>query len=271
MDELAFIETFLRENAAYVRERHAARNQVTMTVKSNASDLLTEADLTVQQRAVEALAKAFPGDRLVAEEGDCAAYPENRNARCWVLDPIDGTNNFVRGLFPCFGISLAFAEEGVPRAGGVMLPVSGHLFLAERGGGATLNGEAIHVSDVQDIGAAKVELDFGWVEERDLMLNRAAKLIKSVGQVRCTGSAVVALCQIACGETDGFAHMTLQPWDYAASQVIVEEAGGMATRLDGKALHLFDGRKGVLMSNGAIHGTMRGLIRERRVARDQRR
>jgi len=263
MRELAFIETFLRENAAYVRERHAARGQVTMTVKSNASDLLTEADLTVQQRAAAALAEAFPGDRLVAEEGEHAVYPDDPNARCWVMDPIDGTNNFVRGLFPCFGISLAFAEHGVPQAGGVMLPVSDHLFLAARGQGATLNGSPIRVSEVQEVGGAKVEVEFGWTTERRLMLERAPDLIEAVGQVRCTGSAVVALCQIACGESDGFVHMTLTPWDYAASQIIVEEAGGLATRLDGGPLYLFDGKQGLMVSNGALHETLIGLVKPR--------
>jgi len=261
MLELDFIETFLRENAPYVKAQHAARGKVTMTVKSNASDLLTEADLTVQQRAVDALADAFPNDRLVAEEGEYAAYPEDPDARCWVLDPIDGTNNFVRGLFPCFGISLAFAEHGVPRAGGVMLPVTGDLFLAARDKGATLNGEPIRVSDIQDIAAAKVEVEFGWTAERGTMLDRASEVIKRVGQVRCSGSAVAGLCQIACAEMDGYVHMTLKPWDYAASQIIVEEAGGVATRLDGGPVALFDGKSGLLVSNGAIHEALRTLIR----------
>lgn len=261
MDELAFIKEFLERNGDYVREKYAARSRVTMTVKSNAADLLTEADLTVQQRAADALAEAYPDDGFVAEEGEQAAYPEDPNARCWVMDPIDGTNNFVRGLFPCFGIALAFVDQGIVQAGGVLLPITGDLFLGARGQGSTLNGSPIRVSDVQDLAAAKVEVEFGWVTERQLTLERGGALIQAAGQVRCSGSAVAGLCQVACGEMDGYMHVTLKPWDYAAAQVILEEAGGVASRLDGKELRLFDGKQGLLMSNGAIHEAMRACLR----------
>ena len=253
MTEIEFIENFVLEAGEYVREMHGKKSVLEIETKRYASDLLTEADITVQRRCVAALEAAFPGDRLVAEEEGYDTFPEDPQARCWVLDPIDGTNNFVRSLFPMFGISLAFVDHGVIQAGGVYMPVSGDLFLAARGQGATHNGKLVKVSPIDDISAAKIELDLGWTYEREDSIARGYKLLCASGQVRCHGVAVVSLCQVARGDLDAFYHNTLNPWDYAASQVIVEEAGGKATRLDNSPLRLFDGQQGVLISNGHLH------------------
>lgn len=261
MEELDFIETFLVDNAMYVRSRHADKALLQVTAKTNPSDLLTEADLTVQQHAVEHIAEAFPGDRLVAEEGDFKELPTDAKARCWVLDPVDGTNNFVRGLFPIFAISIAFCEGGHPQAAGVVLPGTGDIFLARRGAGARRNGAPMQVSSVSEMEQARLDLDFGHATERRQWVERAPELIMKSGQIRCHGSAVAALCQVATGDLDATLHMGLQPWDYAAAQLIVEEAGGKTSRLDGSPLEVFDGRKGVLISNGLIHQQILDLLK----------
>lgn len=264
MTEYEFIQSFVLEAGAYVREMHGKHSELAIETKRYASDLLTEADLTVQRRCVEALKTAFPEDRLVAEEEGYDTFPADQENRCWILDPIDGTNNFVRSLFPMFGISLAFSNHGVIQSGGVYLPVSDDLFLAERGKGATHNGKPLQVSPVDDISAAKIEMDLGWTYERKDSIARGYDLLCAAGQVRCHGVAVVSLCQVARGDMDAFYHNTLNPWDYAASQVIVEEAGGKATRLDNSPLNLFDGRSGVLMSNGVLHDKIVELLRNMR-------
>ena len=260
MQELNFIKSFLQESGAYVCEMHKRKSDLDVSTKKYASDLLTEADLEVQRRCVSALQQAFPEDRLVAEEDGYDTFPERPDLRCWVLDPIDGTNNFMRALFPMFGISLAFVDQGIVQAGGVYLPVSGDMFLAERGKGATHNGKSINVSSISQLSAAKIEMDLGWTYEREESIARGYQLLCAAGQVRCHGVAVVSLCQVARGDMDAFFHNTLNPWDYAASQVIVEEAGGMATRLDNTPLHLFDGGTGVLMSNTKLHKEIVNLL-----------
>ena len=256
MTEIQFIEKFLDENAGYAREKFADRGDLTVTSKTTPTDLLTEVDLTLQHRAVELIREHFPGDSILAEEGEFSSTPEDPNARCWIMDPIDGTNNFVRGVFPIYGISLAFAEHGLAQAGGVAIPNMDMTFLAERGKGATCNGASCRVSEIQSMDATRIDVDFSLVSDRQALLNRASAILTNVGQIRCHGSAVCSIIQIATGDVDAYLHMSLNPWDYAAAQLIVEEAGGMATRLDNTPLQLFDGRDGLLISNGAMHSEL---------------
>jgi len=260
MTEIEFIEDFLRENAQYAREKYAMRQEITVTAKRDANDLLTEVDLTLQKRAVDQIRDRFPGDSIVAEEGEFSAIPKEPSGRCWVMDPIDGTNNFVRGLFPVYGISIGFALNGEAVSGGVMLPGVDRMLLAERGGGATMNGAPIRVSEVQTLEESRIDLDFSGIWDRRAIVDKALGVLIESGQIRCHGSAVASLAQVASGDAEAYVHMSLSPWDYAACQVIVEEAGGMATRHDGTPLRLFDGRKGVLVSNGAIHEALMALI-----------
>ena len=253
MRELAFIEQFLKENHAYVCEKYHDRKSITVTAKEHAGDLLTEVDLTIQHRFVERVQKAYPEDRIVGEEAGFSTYPKNRNQRAWVIDPIDGTYNFMRGIFPIFGISIAFVENGRPQAGGVLLPMADELFLAERGSGSFQNGRRLQVSHVQHLNEACLEFDFSNGEDRRAFLDQGKEVLMEANMLRSRGAAVVSICQIATGDIDGYLHLCLKPWDYAASQLIVEEAGGMATRLDGGELHMFEKRLDVLFSNGAIH------------------
>ena len=260
MREIEFIESMLAETSALVRGKYADRSKVAVSWKSEANDLLTEVDLAVQDHIVAAVNRCFPGDAIAAEERDFAHAPDDPMHRCWVIDPIDGTQNFVRGLFATFGISVAFFDGGLVMAGGVALAIAGDVFLAERGSGAFRNGARTFVSRVDSLSVARVEVDFSGPRERQETLERASRLIRDVGQVRCNCSTVVALCSIASGDMDAFVHVSLNPWDYAAGQVIVEEAGGKTSRLDNGPLCLFDGKRGVLMSNGLLHEDLVGIL-----------
>lgn len=260
MNELNFIETFLNENRAYVRDKYAAKTDLIVTSKLDANDLLTEVDLTIQKRIVEEIRKWFPGDVIVAEEGDLNITPTTAPERCWVIDPIDGTANFVRGMFPIFAISVAFTRNGESEAAGVLFPETGELFLAQRGAGARRNGRPCKVSTVAAPGEARLDVDFGILPDRRPSFDRFTNLMCHTGQLRCHGSAVASLCQVASGDIDAYVHVTLHPWDFAAAQLLVEEAGGTATRLDGSPLRVFDGRKGVMITNGALHAPMMQLL-----------
>ena len=260
MQELRFIEEFFNDNRAYVREKYASKQELIVTSKLDANDLLTEVDLTIQKRIVDEIRSRFPGDAVLAEEGDLSVAPKRAPERCWVIDPIDGTANFVRGMFPIFAISVAFTQHGIATAVGVLFPETGVMLLAQRGAGATLNGRKIRVSQVADPAAARLDVDFGILSDRRPSFERFTHLMCNTGQLRCHGSAVASLCQVATGDIDAYVHVTLHPWDYAAVQLLVEEAGGMATRLDGSPLRVFDGLKGVMITNGALHAPMMRLL-----------
>jgi myo-inositol-1(or 4)-monophosphatase len=177
-----------------------------------------------------------------------------------VLDPVDGTYNFVRGLVPTFGVTLAFAQGGLPVAGGVIFPKLGEFFLTEQGGGATRNGRPLGVSDIDDLAAAKIEMDFGRLGPRPDTLRRAHRMLCAAGQLRCHGCCVASMCDVAAGEGEAFVHFALSPWDYAAAMLLIQEAGGLVTRPDGSPIHLFDGRKGILAANARLHPRILSLL-----------
>lgn len=262
MSEIEFIRAALDDMAVYVRGKYAMRDGVTVSFKREANDLLTEVDLAVQEELVRRIRTAYPDDAIVAEEAGLDSARIGSNGRTWLIDPIDGTQNFVRGLFPAYGISVALAEGGKPIAGGVAVPGKGELYLAERGAGAFRNGERIRVSDIDTVDCARAEIDFSCPSDRTRTLQQFGPLIEAVGQVRCHCAAVIGLCSIATGDMDAYVHVTLNPYDYAAAMVIVEEAGGVVSRLNGDPIHLFDARPGVLGSNGRIHDELRAIIRE---------
>lgn len=261
MRELEFIERVLAEVSPYAAERYAERANIAVTSKTGANDLLTEADLEIQKRIESALRRAFPHDHLVAEEAGLDRLPEDARARCWYVDPIDGTQNFVRGLFPEFGISIAFAVDGQVRAGGVAVPLQNDLYLARRDGGAFRNGEPLRVSSVPVLANARVEVDFGNQNIREDTLRRFGGVITRAGQMRCHCAAVIGLCTVATGDADAYFHVSLAPWDYAAALLIVEEAGGRATNLHGRPVLVHTPRSGILATNGLIHDEALRTIR----------
>jgi len=260
MEERAFIERMLARTTAMALEHYPRRAAIHVSSKANPNDLLTEVDLAIQDAIVEGIRRQFPNDAVAAEERDFSRLPADPGARCWVIDPIDGTQNFVRGLFPAFGISIALAVGGQPVAGGVAIPGTGDVFLAERGAGATRNGRAARVSDVRSVSMARVEIDFAGPLERRETVNRSAEIVCAAGQVRCNSATAAALCTIASNDMDGFFHVGLFPWDYAAGMLIVQEAGGKVTRLDGSPVALFDGGLGMAATNGHIHDEFLRLI-----------
>ncbi len=261
MNELDFVREALDDLAVFVRTKYASRATVKISEKREANDLLTEVDLAVQEELVKRIKKVYPHDFVAAEEAGFSRLPDDPNVRAWVIDPIDGTQNFVRGLFPSFGISLALAEGGVPILGGVAVPITGDLFLAQRGSGSTRNGDPIHVSAVSTVGLVRAEIDFGGPWDRPGTLAAFDTVIRTAGQIRCHCAAVIGLCSVATGDMDAYFHVGLNPWDYAAAQVIVEEAGGTVTRLDGTPAYLFDGGHGLLATNGHVHQNLIDIIR----------
>jgi myo-inositol-1(or 4)-monophosphatase len=261
MTEIELIAQILEVLGPYVRERRADRENLTISSKSHANDLLTEVDIETQRRIVARIGEAFPGDLIVGEEEGYARYPGEPGGRTWIIDPIDGTQNFVRSLLPEFGISIAFARGNELLAGGVAFPGTGDVFLAERGSGAEQNGRPIRVSEVNHLSLARVELDFDGPSKRQATLDRARSILLNAGQVRCHCAAVLGLCSIASGDADAYVHVSLRPWDYAASLLLAEEAGGASSSLSGDPLQLFGENDGILVSTGRIHAELLAHVR----------
>jgi myo-inositol-1(or 4)-monophosphatase len=259
MSELAFIRRALNEATELVQTKYADRSQFHYDEKETA-DILTRADLDVQHLLENLINTTYPGEAIVAEEEGRNQIPAGARERCWIIDPIDGTYNFARDLFPTFGISLACTEAGRPIVGGISLPGLSQLYLAARGQGAVCNDESIHISTANQLSRALVGIDYSKPSKRDIVMVPNATLAQHAGQIRAPGCAVTGLCSVATGHYEAHFDAGLEPWDIAAGALIVTEAGGHVSRADGSGLDLLDGRQGLLASNGHLHDELLRLL-----------
>ena len=202
--------------------------------KTSAADLVTEYDMAVESFLKERLPPLVPGAVFFGEEETENADP--RRGWAFIVDPIDGTTNFVRGLQQS-AVSVALALDGVVEYGVVLDPYKDELFSARRGGGAFLNGRPIRVS-----GRRLSEGIFGMgtaIYKREYLaptMRLTEQLFRRSCDFRRLGAAALDLCNVACGRTDAFFEYSLSPWDYAAGSLIVIEAGGAASTLEGGPL-----------------------------------
>lgn len=182
----------------------------------------------------------------------------------WIIDPLDGTINFAHG-YPLFATSIALEHKGEVVLGVVYEPNHDELFVAEKGSGSTRNGGRIKVSETSELQKSLLDTGFAYNKEKKEQLNNAEHFVNFLMEVtalRRDGAAAVDLCYVACGRFDGFWELYLKPWDVAAGQLIVKEAGGMATAFDGSPLDIYGDE--ILTSNGLIHKQMMGVLRKRR-------
>lgn len=202
--------------------------------KSSAADLVTEYDVAVEAFLKEKLLSLVPGAVFFGEEEELRGDP----AKGWtfIVDPIDGTTNFVRG-YQQSGISVALAKDGTVEYGVVYDPYKDELFSAQRGVGAFLNGRPIHVSDkpldqgIFIMGTAIYNREF-----LQPTMDLATQLFARSCDFRRFGAAALDLCYVACGRGELFFEYSLSPWDYAAGSLLVTEAGGVASTLAGEPL-----------------------------------
>lgn len=214
--------------------------------KSSAADLVTDYDLAVENFLKERLPPLIPGSIFYGEEEQENADPTTGWA--FIVDPIDGTTNFVRGLRQS-AVSVALARDGVIEYGVVLDPYKSELFSARRGGGAFLNGSPIHVSSRP---LSQGVFGMGTAIYRRQYLEPTMRLTEQLFRRSCDfrrmGAAALDLCNVACGRTELFFEYSLCPWDYAAGSLIITEAGGVVSTLDGHPLR-FDRRCSVWASN----------------------
>ena len=219
-------------------------------------DVVTRADIASEKLIVEGIRKAFPTHCIRTEE---AGVIEGEDPRFrWIIDPVDGTVNFSRGI-PLWGISVALHFEGKPLLAAINLPKLGELYTAARGHGAFMNGKPIHVSQESDsIHAIVSNGDFNVGDASKINAQNSrnfAHEAEAFERVKCLGSAVIEGCFTACGRIDCFVMTMSYPWDIAAIALMVEEAGGKSTRIDGAPLEFVDAEQAIF-SNGVLHDTL---------------
>ena len=251
----------LREKAALAERTARAAGEMlescgAFRVKRKAeNDFVTEMDFKSEALIREALLSACPEDAFFGEETGGAAKAKGR----WIVDPIDGTANFMRGQ-RLYTVSIAYERRGELVAGCVYCPGTDELFLAAKGEGATLNGRPIHASRTAAPRDAIIHMGFGHriPENREKTLALFPRLLRAVSDVRRSGSAAYDLCCVADGRCDAFVELGLNLYDYAAGRVILAEAGGRFTGWLAGEDGLATGN--VLATNGVLHEALRALL-----------
>jgi len=221
-------------------------------------DLVTEVDRACELAILEAIRSRYPTHDIVTEETDLA---RTGSRHVWFVDPLDGTTNFAHS-YPMFCASVALAIDGEIVAGAVFDPVRDELFSAEKGSGAHVNGRRLKVTTASRLIESLLITGFPYDlhEKLDERLRPFNRVMGKARAVRRDGSAALDLCYVAGGRADGFWEVILKPWDMHAGRLIVEEAGGKATRLDGTPLGL--GPDGCVATNGLIHDELVEALRE---------
>jgi len=235
--------------------RHWA-SKFTVREKSRAN-LVTEADDASQQAIHDFLSRRYPQHGFLGEEGLEAG---SQSAYRWVIDPLDGTTNYVHG-FPYYAVSIGLEQEGELVAAAVYNPITEEMFLAAAGQGAWLNRQPLKCSTIERlpeamlIGSLPVASD-----PNDIAIQRFVRMIGQAQTVQRTGSAALNLAYLAAGRIDGFWSTSLKPWDMAAGVLLVREAGGRITQLEGGPFRLME--PDLLASNGtALHEALSQRLR----------
>lgn len=232
--------------------------QRAIAFKRTGIDLVTDADRRAEEAVVQCIRSRCPDDAILSEERGAEA---GRSPYRWIIDPLDGTTNYAH-RFPIYCVSVAVEAGGQVLAGAVYDPTRDELFAASRGAGATLNGRPIHVSEEADLGSALLATGFPYDirTRRRNNLQQFADLSRRARAVRRPGSAALDLCYVAAGRLDGYWELTIGPWDVAAGALLVEEAGGRLSRLDGSPYDIFAGE--VVATNGPIHPALVAALQE---------
>ncbi len=219
-------------------------------------DYVTKIDKTCEQLIISAIKEHFPDHEILAEE---SGENYNKNAYRWIIDPLDGTTNFIHGNPHC-SISIALQQENNIILGVIYDPYRDEMYYAERGKGAYCNHKNIYVSRQANVNNCLISTGFPFKSRHllDQYWRVLSEIFMAVSGIRRTGSAALDLAYVACGRFDGFWELRLSPWDVAAGAIIIEEAGGKITDFEGKDNHIWTGN--VVASNGIIHNFMLGKV-----------
>lgn len=260
-DELKVsIEKIIRDSAEIMLGASRVENDANnIKAKSGDADFVTVFDEAVQANLIKGLSELFPDAYFFAEEKENFSE-ETANGICFVIDPIDGTTNFIHSL-NASTISVAMLYNGEPVYGAVYDPYRDDFFYAAKGEGTFCNGCSVTVSE-RDLPLAVIAFGTTPYKKNDFAqkgFSAAQRIFMNCADIRRSGSAALDMAYVACGKLDGFFECILSPWDYAAGYILVKEAGGKVTDFDGNAT-IFDNPSPILCSNAKIQTKLLALI-----------
>lgn len=287
LDQLLRTALKAADAASDVHRRHAGRVGVSDAFEKGMSDFVSHVDHEAQDAALRVIRRRHPHHGILAEESDedddrdgTVVLPEGRdepgpdpeggldggqeNVPLWIVDPLDGTTNFLNG-HPMYGASVAVYRGERPLAGAVTCSPTGERWWAAVDRGAFKDGRPIRVSSLPSLSHALVGTGFPFkaLEELPRYLEELGRVLRSSGGVRRGGSAALDLCYLADGTFDAFWERMLKPWDVAAGILIVREAGGIVTRVDGSEIHLRDSADATVMGANSpdLHAELGAVLR----------
>ena len=230
------------EAAAEVHRRHAtrmARTGISEATEKGRADYVSAVDVEAEEVCLGIIRERFPDHAILAEEthAEDSEYDLSPDVPTWIVDPLDGTANYLHG-HPMYASSVAVAVDGHPVAGAVVAAATGERWTAAHGSGAWKNGKRIHVSTIESLGRAMVGTGFPFKVQWAVpeYVEQLGRVLGAAAGIRRCGAAALDLCYLASGRLDAFWELFLSPWDYAAGWIIVEEAGGILSRVDGSPL-----------------------------------
>lgn len=256
MTEIAdFARKLARDAGKLLAEKATCHNPI---FYKGTIDLVTEADRMSEALILTEISRRYPEHGILSEES--AAKNEQAAVR-WIIDPLDGTTNYAHG-FPFFCVSIALEKDGIVESGVIYDPIRDELFTAFRAGGAWLNGKKMQVSTVSDLSHSLLATGFPYDirVSQENNLNYFNAMAVNAQAIRRPGAAALDLAYLAAGRIDGFWELKLKPWDTAAGCLMVEEAGGIVSDLEGKTWNLFS--PGLVASNRLIHEQMMEVLQK---------
>ena len=227
-----------RRAGAVLGRNFNKRDKLTIEKKGH-NDFVSSADLAAERAIIDVIHKHYPDHAILAEESGTSGDSDT----VWIIDPLDGTTNFLHG-FPVFAVSIGVQQKGRMEHGVVYDPMRQELYTASRGVGAQLDGRRIRVSGLTNLDRALIGTGFPFRQadfEMEPYLTMLGKIIKNTSGVRRPGAAALDLCYVAAGRLDGFWETGLSAWDLAAGGLIIREAGGIVSGLDGSENYLETG------------------------------
>ncbi|NQX70246.1 inositol monophosphatase [Paenibacillus alba] len=269
-EQLAYEDAIMQDAIRYVKAAgglimELMKKPLQIQEKKNQADLVTKVDMHSEHFLRDQICRDYPDHWILSEETDGGREDshhmllEPRQGYGWIIDPIDGTINFIHHLSH-FAISIGVMKDGCPLIGIVYNPVTDELYSARKHGGAFLNDHPLHVGQEQDICEALLATGFqakDW-KPNSVVVEQIGRMTGKARSVRILGAASLDLCLVASGGLTGFWHDGLYPWDVAAGLVILQEAGGQITNAAGKPFELSDTT--LVASNSVIHEALISIL-----------
>lgn len=246
-----------KDAASFIKDELGKVNAEHIQEKEKHS-LVSYVDIETEKKLVSAFSELLPESNFITEEG--TPFTKNESAYVWIIDPLDGTTNFLKGI-PVFSISVALSKGDELILGIVHDIMQDECYYCWKGGGAYCNGKKIAVSEVGNIDEAVIATGFPYQRKwMDNLTQILIEVLKTARGVRRLGSAAIDLAYTACGRFDGYYETRLNAWDMAAGILLIREAGGIVTNFHGQAESILDSHH-ILASNGRIHDEMLNLTR----------